>query len=241
VALSQRERQRPIQGGISISPLKVNFVGTLGCFLLRRNIDSEEVFALSNNHVLADVDRLSPGTMIVQPGPEVPPFITAADNAFAALHTSIPIQFPTGDSDPALNSFDAAIANVTDGNIIKRGTIFGLPFYEPSSVAQLEPGMRVVKSGRTTGVTRGIVTATNITGVHVNYGTTQFPRIAVFQGAIKIVGEDSSPFSLPGDSGSVILHEESGHPAALLFAGDGKNTFACELGPLCQRLRAWPV
>lgn len=237
----QRERRRPIPGGLSISPLRANFVGTLGCFLMRRTIDTEEVFALSNNHVLADVDRLPRGTPIVQPGPEVPPFLTQPQDTLAVLHTAIPLHFPTGDIDPVVNRFDAAIANVTDGDIIERGRIFDLPQYDPSRVVSLEPGMRVVKSGRTTGVTHGIVTATNVTGVQINYGTAQVPRIAIFQSLIKIVGVDGSPFSLPGDSGSVILEEQSGHPAALLFAGDGRNTFGCDLGLLCQRLRAWPI
>jgi hypothetical protein len=58
----QRERLRPIVGGLSISPIDVQFVGTLGCFLRRRRVDGEDIFALSNNHVLADTDRLPRGT-----------------------------------------------------------------------------------------------------------------------------------------------------------------------------------
>ena len=101
--------------------------------------------------------------------------------------------------------------------------------------------MRVMKMGRTTGFTRGIITATNIQGTQVNYGTPQFPRIAVFQDTIRIIGDENKPFSLPGDSGSVILEEATGHPIALLFAGDGVRTTACDLGALCQQLRAWPI
>lgn len=248
----QRDHRRPIVGGISISPLRANFVGTLGCFLLRRNVDTEEVFALSNNHVLANVDRLPVGTSIVQPGPEVPPFLTDEQNAFAILHTIIPIQFPSGSAEPVFNRFDAAIANVINGQLIERGSIFGmmkagqpnpnnLPVYDPSRVVSPEPRMRVMKMGRTTGFTRGIITATNVQGVQVNYGAVAFPRIAVYRGVLTIVGDDNKPFSLPGDSGSVILEEATGHPVALLFAGDGVTTTACDLGALCQQLGAWPV
>jgi hypothetical protein len=248
----QRERIRPIVGGVSISPLNANFVGTLGCFLLRRNVDTEEVFVLSNNHVLADVDRLPHGTQIVQPGPELPPFVTDPHDAFAALHTTIPIQFPSSGNQPVFNRFDAAIGNVTNGQIIARGSMFGmaragqpnpnnLPIYDPSRVVSPEPKMRVMKIGRTTGFTRGMITATNVQGLQVNYGTTEFPRIAVFRGTITIVGDNNQPFSLPGDSGSVILEESTGHPVALLFAGDGRTTDACDLGALCQQLGAWPV
>ncbi|HEV2761848.1 MAG TPA: hypothetical protein VGV38_02545, partial [Pyrinomonadaceae bacterium] len=249
--LPQRERRRPVVGGISISPLNVSFVGTLGCFLLRQNVDTEEVFALSNNHVLANVDRLPVGTRIVQPGPEQPPFLTDPQDTFANLHTVIPIRFPDSGADPVFNRFDAAMASVSNAQLIERGRMFGMlradepnpgsqPVYDPSRVVAPEPQMRVMKMGRTTGFTRGMITATNVQGVQVNYGTQQFPRIAVFRGVLTIVGDDG-PFSMPGDSGSVILEESTGHPVALLFAGDGVRTTACDLGALCQQLGAWPV
>ena len=249
---AQQQRIRPIVGGVTISPLNANFVGTLGCFLLRPNVDTEEIFVLSNNHVLANVDGLPQGTRIVQPGPEMPPFVTDPNDAFAALHTTIPLQFPAGATQPVFNRFDAAIANVTNGPMIQRGSMFGMlrvgqpnpnnaPVYDPSRVVSPEPDMRVMKMGRTTGFTRGRITATNVQGVEVNYGTPHFPRIAVFRGITVIVGDGGNPFSLPGDSGSVILEEATGHPVALLFAGDGVKTMACDLGALCQQLGAWPV
>jgi hypothetical protein len=121
----QRQRFGKIVGGISISPLNAPFVGTLGCFLRRRRIDSDEIFVLSNNHVLADLDSLPIGTDIVQPGPEVPPFTTSAGDVFASLNTVIPIHFPAGESDPVRNRFDAALANVTDSPRIEPGKMFG--------------------------------------------------------------------------------------------------------------------
>ena len=249
---AQRDRIRPIGAGVSISPLNANFVGTLGCFLRRQNVDTEEIFVLSNNHVLADVNRLPQGTQIVQPGPEVPPFLTDPQDTFATLHTTIPIEFPASSSQPVFNRFDAALANVTNGQMIQLGSMFGMiragqpnpnnaPVYDPGRVVSPEPDMRVVKMGRTTGFTRGRITATNVQGVEVNYGTPQFPRIAVFRGVTVIVGDGGNPFSLPGDSGSVILEEASGHPVALLYAGDGVKSMACDLGVLCQQLGAWPV
>jgi hypothetical protein len=90
-------------------------------------------------------------------------------------------------------------------------------------------------------VTRGIVTATEVDGVLVNYGSLQAPRIARFDNCVEIVAPGEGPFSLPGDSGSVILEESTGHPVALLFAGDGVTTTACDFGALCRRLRAVPL
>ena len=58
-----QQRRRPVVGGLQISPLGANFVGTLGCLVTR----GSQLFALSNNHVLADTNRLPIGTQIVQP------------------------------------------------------------------------------------------------------------------------------------------------------------------------------
>ena len=104
------------------------------------------------------------------------------------------------------------------------------------------PGMRVIKSGRTTGLTTGIVTATRVNGTQVNYGTRIAPRIATFNDTIQIVSDvDGKPFSAPGDSGSVILDLETGRPVALLFAGDGRTTTACDIGGVCKQFQAFPI
>lgn len=234
-----RRRHRPVVGGVTISPLNESYVGTLGCFLQRSANGIRQVFALSNNHVLADTNRLSIGTPIVQPGPEVEP--TTPDDVFAALSAFVPLQFPQTRLTPVANVFDAAIAMVADESLIRTGTLLGIDKYEPK-IGVAVPGMRVIKSGRTTGVTRGIVTATRVNGVQVNYGTRTAPRIATFNDTVQIVGEDGvTPFSMPGDSGSVILDADTGQPVALLFAGDGRNTTACDFGGVCRQFGAFPV
>jgi hypothetical protein len=233
-----RERRRPIIGGISIAPLNESFVGTLGCFLRRATGGTEQIFGLSNNHVMADTNRLPIGTRIVQPGPEIAP--TTPGDVFAALSEFTPIQFPSSRLSPITNRFDAAIAIVADLGLIRRGRILGIPNYTPQ-LATAVPGMRVIKSGRTTGVRTGVVTATHVNGVQVNYGTPNFPRIAKFNDTIEIVGDGGVPFSSPGDSGSVILERATGRPVALLFAGDGHTTTACDLGGVCRQFQAFPV
>jgi hypothetical protein len=235
---AQRQRQRPVVGGVSIAPLNELFVGTLGCFLRRLTGGTEQLFGLSNNHVMADTNRLPIGTPIVQPGPEVVP--PSPGDVFGALSAFTPIQFPTTGLPPVVNRFDAAIAVVTDRDLIQPGTMFGINNYSPQ-LASPVPGMEVIKSGRTTGVTTGIVTATRVNGVQVNYGTRTAPRIATFNDTIEIVGDAGVPFSAPGDSGSVILERATGRPVALLFAGDGRTTTACDLGGVCQQFQAFPV
>ena len=68
--IENRRRFRPIPGGVSVSPLNARYVGTLGCFVKGVSAGAEQIFALSNNHVLANVNDLPIGTLIVQPGPE---------------------------------------------------------------------------------------------------------------------------------------------------------------------------
>jgi hypothetical protein len=236
--IPNRQRHRPIPGGVSIAPINEAFVGTLGCFLRRVASGTEQIFALSNNHVMADVNRLPIGTPIVQPGPEIAP--SQIGDVFAALSAFTPVQFPTAKLTPVVNRFDAAIAIVADRNLISTRTILGIANYTPTLQAPV-PGMRVIKSGRTTGVTTGVITATRVNGVQINYGTRTNPRIATFNDTIEIIGDAGVPFSDRGDSGSVILNRDTGRPVALLFAGDGRTTTACDLGGVCQQFQAFPV
>lgn len=232
----QQRRHRPVIGGLSIAPLGAEFTGTLGCFLRGRG---EEVFALSNNHVIADVNQLPPGTEIVQPGPEtaIPP--TRRD-AFAALTSFVPLEFPTLFTFP-INQVDAAIAVVPDLSLIQLGTMFGIGSYTPQLLAPL-PGMRVIKCGRTTGVTTGWITAIHVGRVQVNYGFDGPPRIAHFNEAVRIYSfRPERPFGDVGDSGSVILDERTGRPVALLYATDGPQTTACDLGTVCRIFDALPA
>lgn len=234
----QRRKVRPIAGGVSIAPINEHFVGTLGCFLRRISGGTEQIFALSNNHVLADTNRLPIGTQIVQPGPEVGP--ASPGDVFAALSAFVPLQFPATRLNPVVNRLDCAIAVVTDRKAISTGAIFGIKKFVPQVLTPV-PGMRVTKSGRTTGVTTGIVTATRVNGVQINYGTQAAPRIATFNDTISIVGDNGAPFSAPGDSGSIIIDRNTNRPVALLFAGDGRTTTACDLGGVCSAFQAFPV
>jgi hypothetical protein len=110
-------------------------------------------------------------------GPETAP--TGLQDVFCTLTNFVPLLFPAHPATTQINRFDAAIALVTDTSLISKGTIFGIPNYTPTILTAV-PGMRVIKSGRTSGVTRGIVTATRVNGVQVNYGTQASPLIATF-------------------------------------------------------------
>jgi len=129
---------------------------------------------------------------------------------------------------------------VTDPQLISINQVLGIPNYS-AILGSAMPGMPVTKSGRTTCVTTGIVTATHVNGVQVNYGTQANPRIAVFDDTIEIIGDDGEPFSLPGDSGSAIIQRATGNAVALLFAGDGRTTTTCDLGGVCRQFQVIPA
>jgi hypothetical protein len=83
-------------------------------------------------------------------------------------------------------------------------------------------GLAVAKSGRTTQLTSGHITAIGVT-VNVNYSGG---RVASFQDQIAI-SSTAGNFSEGGDSGSAIFkNDTTRQPVGLLFAGGGSTTFA---------------
>jgi hypothetical protein len=78
----------------------------------------------------------------------------------------------------------------------------------PRGIIEPGLGMPVVKSGRTSGLTEGQVRQIDVT-VNVRYGERQ----ARYVNQIMV-----SPFSQPGDSGSLVLGYER-RAVGLLFAG----------------------
>ena len=225
-----RARRRPAAGGIQVSPAGASFVGTLGCIVRR----GSQLFLLSNNHVLADTNQLALGTGIVQPIGPGPKDVIARLSAFE------PIRFPSVQTPNPRNRLDAAVAAVTDPKLVQTGTMFGVPKYVPSLAAP-RPGRAVTKAGRTTGVTKGLITAIRVNGVQVDYGTPQNPLIGTFDGCVEVIGQGGAAFSAPGDSGSVILDAQTGECVALLFAGDGVTTTACDVTAACTRFGVAPA
>ena len=78
----------------------------------------------------------------------------------------------------------------------------------------VDEGTEVAKLGRTTGLTRGRVTAFELDNVVVNLdrGNVRFDN------QIEVEGAGDEPFSAGGDSGSLIVDEDR-RAVALLFAG----------------------
>jgi len=248
---------RPLRPGVSIG-LANGSTGTLGAFVRKGGL----IYALSNNHVLAMLNQAAPGSAIVQPGAAdggtlaqqvatlaeyVPISLLeeAVATAAAASQSTGPTGFaailaalleflgslfsprtstpPPPPPMPQGNRVDAALALPiagigVDPNIVDLGS-------PPAGIIEPQLGMKVFKSGRTTGVTEAIITQLDVT-VNVRYGN----QSARFAGQIM-----TTPFSQPGDSGSLALDFQR-NAVGLLFSG---STQVSVLNPISQVLAAF--
>jgi hypothetical protein len=228
-AFPHRFRLRPAPGGVSVGHIRIT-AGTLGVLSRGRSAPrNQRLLVLSNNHVLANSNAAALGDPIVQPGPYDGG--KAPQDTIAILERFVPINFSGGN-----NLVDAAtgwawpdrvrkeLVYVNGGKLIYF-TVGGTP------VAAV-PGLAVGKTGRTTQLRSGRVTAIGVT-VNVNYGGGRVARF-VNQIAIRSASGD---FSQGGDSGSLIWTLDSRRaPVGLLFAGGGGTTFANRIGDVLGAL-----
>jgi hypothetical protein len=214
-----RRRMRPARPGCSIGFRAAGFImaGTFGALVSR----GTRRFILSNNHVIADENRLPIGAAIFQPG-----FLDAGNppvtGRVANLSSFVPIVAG------ASNRVDAAIAQLTTPTIANNQTLFIGP---PRGKTRALIDMVVHKFGRTTGFTVGRVTSIE-TDVNVEYDM----GIVTFSDQILIRGLDAQPFSAGGDSGSLILERSTNKAVGLLFAGSSSHTIANHIDDVLQAL-----
>ena len=187
----------PVPCGVSVGHPDAGS-GTLGCLVEKAG----NHYILSNNHVLAASNAAEPGDSVLQPGP-------APDNEIATLEPYQEIDFTD-----APNYIDAAIALIGDCNqevVLPEIIGIGLPQTFPLTVSHRQT---VLKYGLTTGLTVGFVD-----DISMNYEVNYENGSAKFRNQILIREFDYGHFSQPGDSGSLIVDEETLAPVALLFAG----------------------
>jgi hypothetical protein len=204
--------------------------GTLGSLVTRGGLQ----YILSDNHILARSDGAAVGDAIIQPGLiDTATCTTAGTTTVANLS-----QFSNLQASPSQN-VDAAIAQVITGKVDPAGKIIylgasvdanGVPVagapqagtgIPASSVAV---GRAVAKSGRSTGLTCSTIEATNIsTSVDytVNCDGTGTKFTVNYSNQIGVIGGD---FSGEGDSGSLIVTQDTASPLALLYAGSDTDT-----------------
>jgi hypothetical protein len=218
-AQPHRFRLRPAPGGVSVGHFRIT-AGTIGCLAVGRTAPrTSRLLVLSNNHVLANSNNAVFGDCIAQPGPADGG--RCPQDQIAILERFVAINFAGG-----ANFVDCATGWAWPDRV-RRELVYlrsGAPAFFRISSAPVAPvlGMLVGKSGRTTQLTQGRVTAIGAT-IRVNYGGG---RVALFQDQVAIQGT-SGAFSAGGDSGSSIwTWNPQRNPVGLLFAGGGGVTFA---------------
>ena len=233
-ALQDRtSKWRPAPGGVSCGHIDIT-AGTLGCLVSR----GDQIYILSNNHVLANSNQAQPGDPILQPGPYDGGTI---EDQIATLEEFVPINFGTDvptcpiasgvaavlnwlarllgsqhrleafRESLELNLVDAAIARPISADLVEKRI---LEIGEPQGVGEGSLGLKIRKSGRTTGLTSGEITQVDVI-VQVGYGTG---KTATFTDQLM-----AGAMSSGGDSGSAVL-DESGRVIGLLFAGSDSTT-----------------
>jgi len=213
-----QRRVRPAPAGVSLGHYKVS-AGTFGALVRHGG----ETYLLSNNHVLANEGRGQVGDPVLQPGTYDGGRVDRDTIAHLAEFAKL---------DPeATNAIDAAIATpvVKDEvapEILNIGRVLG--------EAEPEIGMAVRKSGRTTRLTRGRVSATDVT-LRVGYAGASL----VFTDQFFIEG-DPDRFSGAGDSGSVIVDDDR-RAVGLLFAGSPFVTVANRWSNVAKAFDVKPI
>ncbi len=245
--LGPQDRWRPvIPPGVSVGHYLIT-AGTFGCLVHR----DEELFILSNNHVLANTNTCEIWDPILQPG--------SADGGgpedrIARLAEYVPLIFDSEPSECDIADWTAKLMNVIAGALGSRHELEAVKRSEaanrvdaalarplspnqvtneilgigtPVGVGTASLGTEVQKSGRTTGYTKGTITQVDAT-VRIDY----YGPKALFTGQLI-----ASPMSEGGDSGSAVLDMEK-RVVGLLFAGSPAATI---LNPIDAVLSALNV
>jgi len=196
--------------------------GTLGSLVKNA---SGALYILSNNHVLARTDQAVAGEDVSQPGLIdnncQAPRIVADFTAAVTLGQNV----------------DCAVAALRSGTMNTQGSIEGIGTIS-SVVKTPAVGLAVTKSGRTTGTTTGTIASIN-TSVTVQYQPTCGTGRKINYSYTNQVVINSSTFSAGGDSGSLILSNNSPschQPVALLFAGSSTTTIGNPIGEVLSKL-----
>ena len=226
----RKQRHETLVPGISIGNTRTT-AGTLGTMVLDQR--SGEAVILSNWHILHTADGVI-GDEIVQPGP-------FDDNRTDRNVMGRLLRSHLGAAG------DCAICSIESRNT--NNEILGLKT-EVRRVGKAELNDRVVKSGRTTGVTFGIVTRVQ-TITKMNFDG-QIANVGGFEiGIDSRIRPADGEISKGGDSGSCWLAVERGKKASdvmlgLHFAGEAENSdaefaLACNAHAVFEKLEIAPL
>jgi hypothetical protein len=179
--LQRTTRRDPLVGGIETRNVNIGSVGTLGAIVF--DAGTNQPLALSNHHVyVANRPNNAVGDRVNQPGTTVnPDTLGVVNRSHRGLDCAVATRNGTRANSTSIIDFPGGIKGVVEPMI----------------------GMRVAKSGRTTGTTMGMVEGVS---------STEFTVVPV-PGAFQ-------ELSLGGDSGAVWLEQSSHAVVGLHYAGE---------------------
>jgi hypothetical protein len=226
--------ERPVPIGVSAGI--VGFSG--GTYGARVRDAAGNLFMLSNNHTFAARNNAPLGTVGIQPRPQDGGL--QSTDAIGVLTDFQKLDYCAFSTDGVQleecrpNIMDAAILSTT-AEMSGRATPcdgYGTPQTVPATPKN---GMKIMKYGRTTGLTNGVITAVNVT-MDVRFGqyANGSHMVARFTGQIiarPLVNDD---IILGGDSGSLVVNT-SGNPIGIVFAGGYNLAVINPIGPILER------
>jgi len=190
---------RPLETGYSVGAAHkgATATGTLGAFAVGVVGSQSHYFVLSCNHVLAKNNAFPSGTEVIQPGPDDGGTIS---EAVGQLWSFVP-KSTTRD-----NLVDAAVATVEEDLITPMRPYVAqcLP------AADITIGMAVMKNGRTTELTAGVVTADRVTIMVTDAAGNRYKMVDQLTASYDCAG---------GDSGALVVSRENNKGVGLHFAG----------------------
>lgn len=202
-------RKRPSLCGFSVGHPHIT-AGTIGLLVsYEGGPNANNAYILSNNHVLCANNAAFIHDEIIQPA--------SSDNGIVGKDTIGRLWRFVPLMTNAFNFVDAAIAEVQGKSKWRQ---FASPqIYKigyPNDLQRASIGMEVIKSGRSTEFTTGVVLSDDFT-IRVNYNNL---GVLFFDNQIK-----TTKMSEGGDSGSCLVEKHTNKPVGLLFAGTEKETF----------------
>jgi hypothetical protein len=195
--------------------------GTLGALVEDKN---DNLYILSNNHVLAESDQARLGDTIVQPALIDANCNPQVGRTVGSLRYVVPIESTQTNVDAALAATTAAVD--TGGGILKLGSpVNGLLSTAAPAAGSGETlnanrlnGLEVVKSGRTTGLTCSTVNTIDLRVQVDYYYDCAEKRPYYTKTYTNQIGIPGASFADSGDSGALLLDASNAQPVGLFFA-----------------------
>jgi len=206
---SRTSRIRPAKGGISVGHYQITAGTITNIFYDFTRVQDKTLntkVLVSNNHVIAFSDLGRIGDPILQPGPYDGG--TVENDTIATLDRYRPLA-----ESPRV--IDGAVGMpVSQDDVTVEHFDFGA-LSSPAAVPYL--GLRILKGGRTTGLTEATIVALNATVYVSGYpqGTLTFTN--------QIIGEAPSAWIAGGDSGSLAVTKDGRKCVGVCFAGSANG------------------